>query len=337
MKPSDPLRRFWDAAGSVNPAEVSAAEARLLGPEAAADIPAPTRQAVRDVLLPAQLAASRLAGQHQGRYFRAGQAVWVLFPIAVAAVALGVLFPRLAPVAFGLEFVLMATILVAVVRADRARSLTHWVEHRVLAERLRAATVTVACGAWPAGHDLAVHPSMPDTRNWTDVAYGEIAARLPPMAVRPSPAAVRTLLDRWLDEQQRFHETKAGDAARRGRRLEHAGHAVFGTALAAALAHVVLPLAGVHVTWLEGGLVFGAIALPGVGAALGGFRTHREYSRLARRSRTMAAALAAHRARLALEPDARLDDELRIVERIMLEETRDWHSLMQAASVYVPG
>jgi hypothetical protein len=291
-------------------------------------------EVLREVLLPAQLAASRMAAEHQRRYYRAGQSVWLLFPAAIAAVAVGILVPSLGVIAWTVEFVLLLLILVAVMRADRARSLSHWVECRLLSERLRAACLTVACGLTPRD-EVAHDPSAAD--GWIDRAWRETMAEVTPQPPPAAPAATRELLDRWLGRQQEFHQLKAAEAHWRGKALERAGHLVFALAIGAALLHVILGLAHLHPAGWEPVLIFAAITLPGAGAALGGFRNHREYSRLAHRSRTMAAELAARRAVLAAAPADQAADLVREVERSALVETHEWHGLMKTANVEAPG
>jgi hypothetical protein len=85
-------------------------------------------------------------------------------------------------------------------------------------------------------------------------------------------------------------------------------------------------------------LVFLAIVLPGAGAALGGYRAHREYSRLAKRSAGMALELRELAARLdeVRDPEA-LGNVLREVEQLMLAEVQDWLMLMRFVPVEPPG
>jgi hypothetical protein len=78
--------------------------------------------------------------------------------------------------------------------------------------------------------------------------------------------------------------------------------------------------------------------LPGAGAALDGYRAHREYSRLAKRSAGMALELRELAARLdeVRDPEA-LGNVLREVEQLMLAEVQDWLMLMRFVPVEPPG
>ena len=140
----------------------------------------------------------------------------------------------------------------------------------------------------------------------------------------------------WLEDQIRYHDQRSKQAARMSRWLERGGVAIFAIALIAALIHLLLPLAGrhAHVARLEKALTFIAIALPAAGAATEGIRTHREYSRLAKRSEHMAVALRELDARFALAstPEA-LESLLRETEELMVRETQDWLMLMRFTAV----
>jgi hypothetical protein len=142
---------------------------------------------------------------------------------------------------------------------------------------------------------------------------------------------------RWLEDQRRFHESKWRHAETMSRRLEAGGRAVFVLALAAAAVHfasgLLLDAGGGHASarsaW-EHVLMFLAIALPGTGAALGGIRTHREYSRLARRSSNMEIALRGLESRFLLTADPdRFEQMLREAELLFLRESQDWLTLMR--------
>ena len=182
---------------------------------------------------------------------------------------------------------------------------------------------------------------------------------------------------RWLEDQIGFHERKAATAHRRSRRLENGGRALFVLAVLVAIAHLVIPLlhhaesgapgqedaasiGDAPGESVRGGnvsgesvpgegvsgedapgedlLVFLAIVLPGAGAALGGYRAHREYSRLAKRSAGMALELRELATRLdeVRDPES-LGNVLREAEQLMLIEVQDWLMLMRFVPVEPPG
>jgi hypothetical protein len=78
--------------------------------------------------------------------------------------------------------------------------------------------------------------------------------------------------------------------------------------------------------------------LPGIGAAIGGFRAHREYSRLAKRSARMVPALVALAGELDRVTNARrLEHVLGRIEELTLLETQDWLAVMRLVRLEATG
>jgi hypothetical protein len=310
--------------------------------EAGRRLPAQARENVRTNLLPCYARASLVAKRSQRIYRRAGKLVWLLFPAAIAAVAAGVLVPALAIPAFGLEFLLLAAIAVVVTYADRQRSLQVWIESRFLAERARAAAYLAACG-----HEIAplrVPPYMggAELRDaWMVMAFNETRAGLPRLTgcTTETWAIVRDFVSQgWAARQIEYHRRNATRCERLGKRLERWGTVMFLLALIAAGLHIALPKSEHSAGTVEAGLTFLAILLPAAGAAMGGFRSHREFSRLAKRSRSMAQELQDLQERLAEVDDSEsVRRVLREVEETMLGETQDWLALMRFVPVQYPG
>lgn len=314
----------------------------ILGSEAGRRLPAGNRELVRTRLLPFYARASLLAKRSQRIYRRAGQLVWLLFPAAIAAVAVGVHAPALALPAFALELLLLATIAAVVTYADRRRSLQIWIESRFLAERLRAAAHLAACGHEAAPLRVAPYRGGTEQRDaWMVMAFNEAWAALPPLrgCTAETCAAVRDFVDgAWVAGQIEYHRANAARCGRLGQRLERWGTIMFLLALVAATLHIALPRPEHGAGALEAGLTILAILLPAVGAALGGFRSHREFSRLAKRSRNMVQELSELRERLAEAEDPEsLRRILRETEETMLGETQDWLMLMRFVPVQYPG
>ena len=319
-------------------------------------LPPSSSAVVRNELAPFYARASMLAKRNQALYQRAGLAVWTLFPLATAAVAAGVLVPRFATAAFAVHLVALLLMATVVFLADRARSHEKWLECRFLAERLRSGIFLAACGFDAA--PLRVPPFVGKEgwrSEWAVRAFEEIWRRLPRLegcdggSCMPMISFVRR---RWLEDQIAFHDKKAATAHRRSRRLENGGRALFVLAVLVAIAHLVIPLlhhaesgapGDQDAARLEGVsgedlLLFLAIVLPGAGAALGGYRAHREYSRLAKRSAGMALELRDLAARLdeVHDPES-LGNVLRETEHLMLVEVQDWLTLMRFVPVEPPG
>lgn len=314
----------------------------LFDSDAGQRLPEPAREIVRTKLLPGYARASLVAKRSQRIYRRAGKLVWLLFPAAIAAVAVGVLVPAVAIPAFALEFLLLATIAVVVTYADRQRSLQVWIESRYLTERMRAAAYLAACGHAVA--PLRVPPYMGGAEQrdaWMVLAFNETSKTLPPMAgcTADTCAIVRDFIDQaWVAGQIEYHRKNAARCARMAKRLERWGTIMFLLALLAAALHIALPKPDHSTRAVEGGLTFLAIVLPAAGAAMGGFRSHREFSRLAKRSRSMEQELRELQERLA-EADSpeSMRQVLHEVEETMLGETQDWLMLMRFVPVQYPG
>jgi hypothetical protein len=114
--------------------------------------------------------------------------------------------------------------------------------------------------------------------------------------------------------------------------LERIGIILFAAAVVAAGLHLSFFL--LHVEWFERGLTFAAIFLPAAGAAVGGIRTHREYSRLAMRSSNMVASLKALDTLMEkISTPEELKSLLVNVEELTLLELQDWLRLMSVVKL----
>lgn len=298
------------------------------------DLPEDAKREARELLMPFYVRASNLAKRSQELYRRAALLVYCFSALAVTAVAVGTLFNRLSIWAFALELVLLLSILGIVFYANQQRTHRKWIESRFLTERIRAAIFLAVCGVEPS--QISVPPYMgfadqPD--EWMVMTFNEIWSRLPPRqgCSGESCTMLQTFVrERWVRDQIKFHEKKARDSERMSRLLERGGIVAFGLALLAAALHLIL--SAMHVEHLEKPLILLAISLPAVGAAIGGIRTHREYSRLAKRSRNMVVNLRKLDERFASGTDPQtLETLLRETERLMLLETQDWLMLMSFA------
>lgn len=114
--------------------------------------------------------------------------------------------------------------------------------------------------------------------------------------------------------------------------METAGEIVFYVAMGVALGHLVLNWVGpaFHGSPLAGVLTLATLMLP----ALAAVRSHREYKRLAMRSKKMEADLKELKGRFRLLTPSRLETLLRETEQLMLKETLDWLALMKFAELH---
>ncbi len=284
-----------------------------------------TKAFVRDEILPTYLRESLNAKRNESLYRRAGTLVYCLVPLAVSAVAVAVLFPAVSVAAYFVEFLLLAMILLVVLWADRRRSHRNWLEARFRVERLRTAIFFTACGV-----KNKVNPIAGFEEIWAYTSGREPFAR----AQRKDLKAL--VINAWIGEQIRYHSTRAERCARMSRRLERVGMIVFLLALVAAAIHSAPLFTGTaaHGTWTDTGLTLAALILPAVGAAMGGFRSHREYSRHARTSRGMSIMLTGLGERFAAaESSAELTTLLHEIDDLMMRENQGWHELMRDAKL----
>lgn len=294
------------------------------------------KQIVREHLLPFYVRADTMADDNQKKYQRAGLLVYSFSATAVAAVALGTLVHKLSPWAFGFELLLLMTILITVLLADRNRTHRKWIESRFLAERLRAAQFLAACGVEATPIRVPPHlGAMGQADDWTLMAFNEVWQRLPAMkgCDKETFSQLKKIVSRqWLDDQINYHNRNTKKSKHRNQLLEWGGVLVFSFALLAAALHLIFFI--LHQEWFEAPLTFAAIVLPAVGAAIGGIRTHREYSRLAKRSENMVQSLTEMKDNLErAESTDEFETLLREIEQVMLIETQDWLMLMRFAKL----
>ncbi|HEX7294560.1 MAG TPA: hypothetical protein VF251_02330 [Pyrinomonadaceae bacterium] len=294
------------------------------------------KNTIREQLLPYYVRAEQIAESNQKLYRFAGLLVYSFSAAAVGAVAIGTLAHELSVFAFGLELLLLIIILLTIWFANRKRAHKNWIQARYVAERIRTSVVLTACGvdtsviALPANVGVTGKPEQ-----WMVMAFNEITRRLPPLSPCHGESVERYIAfvrHHWLANQIEFHTQKAQKAKRMSHWLEQAGIIVFAAALVAAALHLTLSL--LHAQLLEHPLTFAAIFLPAAGAALGGIRTHREYSRLAIRSSNMAESLKALDQEIAaVSTPSEVAAVLVKVEELTLLELQDWLILMSQAKI----
>lgn len=303
-------------------------------------LPKDVKQSLRDELMPFYVRASLVAKSNQTLYYRAGLIVYSFSALAVASVAVGTLRKSVATLAFGLELFFLLIIVGVILLTTYRRAHKNWIEARYLTERIRAAIFLTTCGVktstvkQPANVGVTGRPD-----EWMTIVFNEIISRLNV----PQPFAVKTLVDfvrqKWLQAQIDFHQAKARSAETKSRVLERMGLTIFIAAVIAALAHLLLhrihvEALEVHVDRIGKYLTFAAIFLPAAGAAIGGIRAHREYSRLAERSKNMEQSLTKLNAELSDQMSVeQLTDVLTRLEALTLLELQDWLMLMSLAKL----
>jgi hypothetical protein len=304
----------------------------LFNNEEGRKLPEEAKHNILEKLLPFYVRASKMAKRNQNIYHFSGVLVYFFSACAVAAVALGILKHSLSVYAFSFELILLIAILFIVFFANKQKAHNKWIECRFLVERIRSAVFFAACGIEVSPIQIPPYMSIahrPD--DWMIKTFQEIWNRLSQM--RGCQGQSCDLLSKlirktWIRQQIHFHKMKANKYEKINRILEIGGIVIFALAVMAALLHVIGH--ELMIGWFRNALVFAAIALPAFGAAVGGIRSHREFSRLSKRSTSMVAILEDLYERFShVDRPELLESLLREVEELMLRETQHWLMLMK--------
>lgn len=299
---------------------------------------------VLEGLLPHYVRVSKIAKRNQNIYRWAGMLVYSFAAAAVSVVALGTLalgtrFEDISPFAFGFELLLLLAVFLIVFISDRRRTHKKWIESRFLAERIRSAIFFAICGIEVSSIHIPPYMGISNrSSDWMIMSFKEIWRRLPAMngcGGDSCPMFKRYIQRYWLEDQIRYHDKKMSESGRTSHYLEVGGMVVFLVAIAAPALHLLLPALGIELGGMEEALIFAALSLPAVGAAVGGIRSHGEHSRLAKRSESMKEAL--QEMFLSYQdvdsPEA-LESLLRKTEEQILLEARDWLTLMKFTKLH---
>ena len=298
--------------------------------------PEDARALIKENLLPYYARASILAKWYQKLYLWTGTVAYSLSALAIAAVATGILNFSLSFYAFLLEFLLLVTIFSFVTFANHKKAHKKWVENRFLAERIRSARFFVACGVEMLPIEIPPYMGVahqPD--DWMIRVFHEIWNRLPALkgCKTLNPQQLNAYIRRhWVQDQIKYHKKKKTTTGGKSKILEWTGYVLFLIAMTVAITHAIshFQVHELHRSLLNDVLTFFAIVLPVTGAVIGGIRSHREYSRLEKRSNNMEVVLKDLKERysqiLRLEE---LESLLRETDELMLRETQDWLMLMR--------
>ena len=291
-------------------------------------------------LMPWYVRANTIAKTSQKRYQFVGLFVYLLSPIAVALVALGILVNNLAWLFFSLEFLILFAVYFFITMADRAKIHKKWIECRYLAEHIRCAIFFAACGFKPAhvkNHMYFRTPHQAD--NWAAEVFNEIIMDLPDVPVykdSETSVCVDYIKNFWIEDQLNYHKKKIDLSGSKGGRLEQAGKIVFFGALIAAFIHVLLIFTGIEgsVAIASAITIFVAISMPALGASLGAIRIHREYSRLEKQSQRMVHLLEALNNEIhEIESREEFMKFLVKTQEIMLRDVQGWLTLMELSKI----
>ena len=291
---------------------------------------------IKEKITPYYIRASQIAKKYQRLYQKTGLIVYVLSPLAVAFVALGILFHHSSWFFFLAELIILMTILLFILFADHFRLHEKWIQNRYLTEQLRSFSFFIACGFKPLPIKISTNYRVahrPD--DWMVKVYDRILWGLPDIPLYDHDR-YKTLAEyikvHWIQDQLNYHKKNAVKAERKNKRVEISGWLIFAFALIAAAVHLITVFTGFEFQnkWITDYIIFLAISLPALGASLGAIRNHREYSRISKRSENMVALLEDYRDEC--ENVNSMDDLKTILENMeesMLHDTQDWLMLMK--------
>jgi len=308
----------------------------LFNNEEGKEIPEDVKKRVKEMLLPFYVRASKISKQNQKIYRYVGTLVYSLSAAAITSVVLGILLRKWSIYAFTIEFLILLAIFLMGIIANWRKTQRKWIESRFLAEQIRSAVFFVVCNTEIS--PVEVPPYMrtahrPD--DWMVKVFYEIWNRLPEMEGCHQAYCQQCsdfVRKQWIQNQIKYHGDKAIDLRKISTILELGGMAIFFIAMAAAISHLIFfrPGKEFQSKTLEELIIFFAVVLPAIGAAIGGIRSHREYSRLEKRSSNMEIILKELDEQFsnANTPEA-LDSLLKDANELMLRETQDWLMLMK--------
>ncbi len=303
------------------------------------------KEIVRTRLIPAYCRTSLIAKHRQRRYFSTGKRAYIYSTLSVAFMAGAIVFSRLPYLslpAYMIELALLVLLYLMIHRAVHDRVHHRWLEHRVLAERLRMAFYFVACGETPAASatGMTIHHY---TGSWVERAYGEIIYGLPKL-VRPEapplPVFAKFIHDGWIARQLAYHNDKKRKASWNNNVLKKWGLRCFALAIGVSVIHHLFAVSAAVGNRTEGLalvveelLSIVAVTLPAAGAAVNGYRSLLDQSRISSRSAGMVYHLERIMNRPNLEDAAGFRHHLERIEDLMLMESQDWHKFMEHAEL----
>lgn len=320
------------------------------GPPIEPLLPGTAEQLVRTQLLPYYARGSAIAEACRDRYLGGGWKIYTFSAAAVLFAALGAILGEwpviphrevVAQLCFLVELALLTTMIVKLKRTLKAQSHPDWLENRFLTERIRCAVFLAVCGTRPEPIEVPAFMGVQEIdRSWMARVLDEMQYRMPLLVLfeQTELEGLRQFIgQRWLQEQIGYHEEKSDRYEQYLHQLTLAGEIIVPVTIAVALLHILmgfselgtLPLQGFHRF-----LTLLALVLPAGAAALAGIETYREFKRLSVRSKIMKTRIAQLERRLA---SANTPDEflrwLHKIDRIMLQETQDWMTLMRHVEI----
>ncbi len=251
----------------------------------------------------------------------------------------------------GVEFIMLATILIITALGGKWRWHGRWFETRRVAEYFRHAPLLLllgvarAPGRWPKGSDVA----------WPEY-YARHALRaigLPQIALSPAylRLALTELLDSHVISQRDYHEYKAQRLTAVHHNLDAFSTRLFQAAVLFVASYLILKggaaLDWCPAVWSEGFSKIGTflgVTLPTFGAAIAGIRYFGDFERFAAISEVTAAKLDGVHSRITLlleAPDdqldyARVSELVHAADGIVVSEIENWQAVFGGKHISVP-
>ena len=319
----------------------------LFCPSHAEPIPVALKQVVRERLIPFYVRAAIIAKKNQNAYHQAGLSAYILSTIAVFFMGVAVVFHDnriLSLLGYFCELVLLVSLFVIINHADKAHVHKNWLMNRALAEGVRTACYFVACGFIPSYSFAMEGLNADEGEDWVSNALDEILDGLPPVQCPAEPIDAvygEYIHTCWIQDQLRYHQEKVKSTERKNRLLKQAIMGVFGAAIAVTCVHLTMFFTGMYEQsgrhWLdviENMLSVVAVTLPATGAAMTGYRSLMEYSRIESRSSIMAEQLSRLNTQYrVVTTREKLETLLLRANELMMMESQDWVKLMSFADI----
>ena len=291
-------------------------------------------------IFPYYIKSSIMAKRSKKIYKPTGNLIYICSALAIISVLFGLLYPPAVLSAFVVEFICLIAILLVYFFAERFHQ--KWLESRFLTERFRAACYFILCGFKVNSIDVPPHMGIAHKSNdWMVQVFNEVWDKLPNLS-KVSKEELgcykNYIVKHWFEDQSKYHEGKAVALQKTNKRFEAFGWIIFSMALLASGIHIMHELLGGPESHsiIESILLFMAIALPAIGAAVIAIRKHGEFERLETRSQHMSIAIQDLKVDIDLANNVdEFEKRMNEFDELMLRENQDWLMLMKLVKLEV--
>jgi len=303
-------------------------------------LPESSKEIVRDIILPYYVKISYQAKKYQKRYMPSGVLLFACSAIAVSSVLVGILYHPVLLSAFFIEFLCLLSILTIYLFSQKLRK--NWLEYRFLTERMRTACYFAATNTEIPSIILPPYMGVAHNCNdWMIMVFNELWGRTPKMTgIQDNQLACCRdyIAKNWIDDQKNHHSEKRIKLLSVNKGYVYFGWAIYLIALVTSSIHIIqnmsAEIAFSHM--FENLLIFLAIALPAIGAAVMGTHKHGEYERLEGRSGNMTKAIEDISIDFMEVTDKiEFNDLMYDFDKLILLENQDWFMLMKLAKLEV--